>query len=486
MADERDMTPAPERPDAPRIGVDEWVASAEGRTERRSGVVGGAQRALDRVPDPARLAIVVALAAFLPFVLGSGDLFRFGLFTVLYALLALGLNVAVGFAGLLDLGYIAFYGFGAYTYAILASPKYDWHLDTAIAIPIVVILSAILGFLLGLPSRRLLGDYLAIVTLFFGQAFVTFVNSANPGGITGGANGLADIDPFEFFGWELGHSTEEYFWFSLGALVVVMAALWSLSRSRIGRSWRALREDPLAAELMGMPVNRLKLLAFTMGAAIAGLTGCIFAAVATGVAAGAFDVSLLIIVYAIVILGGAGSLTGVLIGAILVNVTFEILTPATPGTARILFFAVVVGALVWKFRPWYRLLALLGGVVVFGAVVHALAGALSDNATAGAVEAGGRAAGLIESWVVIPGDPGNWPKYAYVALVAMILIVVRLHGWSRIAALVPTLYLAVFVWENLLVLEPAVTRLILFGALLVALMNVRPQGLLGTARVEIV
>ena len=102
------------------------------------------------------------------------------------------------------------------------------------------------------------------------------------------------------------------------------------------------------------------------------------------------------------------------------------------------------------------------------------------------MEAGGRAASLIESWVVIPGDPGNWPKYAYVALVALILVVVRLHGWWRIVALVPTLYLAVFVWENLLVLEPAVTRLILFGALLVALMNVRPQGLLGTARVEIV
>ena len=215
--------------------MDEWVASAEERTERERGVVGAAHRALDRVPDPARLAVVVGLAALLPFVLGSGDLFRFGLFTVLYALLALGLNVAVGFAGLLDLGYIAFYGFGAYTYAILASPKYDWHLDTAIVIPIVVVLSALLGLLLGLPSRRLLGDYLAIVTLFFGQAFVTFVNSANPGGITGGANGLADIDPFEFFGWELGHSTREYFWFSLGALVVVAAALWSLSRSRIGR-----------------------------------------------------------------------------------------------------------------------------------------------------------------------------------------------------------------------------------------------------------
>jgi branched-chain amino acid transport system permease protein len=488
MNGERDIPAIPERPDArdvPRIGVDEWVATAEGLTERAPGWRGDLERVLGRVPGPARLAAFAAVASLAPFFLGSGDLFRYGLFTALYALLALGLNVTVGFAGLLDLGYIAFYGFGAYSYAILASPHYDWHVDSAIAIPVVVAMSAVLGLLLGLPSRRLLGDYLAIVTLFFGQAFVTFVNNANPRGLTGGANGIADIDPFEFFGWRL-ESTRDYYWFSLGAFVVVIGGLWSLSRSRIGRAWKSLREDPLAAELMGMPVNRLKLLAFVFGASIAGLTGCIFAAVATGVASGAFDVSLLILIYAIVILGGAGSLTGVVIGAIVINVSFEILTPATPGTARILFYAAIIAALLWKLRPWQKLAAVLAGVAVFGLVAHAIASAVSDTATEGAVEAGGRLGGVIDSWVVIPASSGKWPEYGYIALVVMILAVSRLAGWWRLAALVPTLYLVAFVWENLLVLQPAVTRLILFGALLITLMSLRPQGLLGTSRVEIV
>jgi branched-chain amino acid transport system permease protein len=485
---EGDIPDLPERPDArdrPRIGVDEWVATAEGRTQLRAGWRGRLQRAFKWVPPPAGMAAFVAIAATLPFILSSADLFRYGLFTVLYALLALGLNISVGYAGLLDLGYIAFYGFGAYTYAVLASSKYDIHLDSEVSIPIVVALSALLGLLLGLPSRRLLGDYLAIVTLFFGQAFVTFTNSANPWGVTGGANGIADIDPLSFFGWTL-NSIRDYYWFSLGAFVVVLAGLWSLSRSRIGRAWKSLREDPLAAELMGMPVNRLKLLAFVFGAAIAGLTGCIFAAVATGVASGAFDISLLILVYAIVILGGAGSLAGVVIGAIVINVSFELLTPATPEIARVLFYTGIAAAVLWRVRPWQKLAVLVAGTAAFGLLVHGVASAVSDTATDGAVEAGGRLAGLIDSWVVIPANPDKWPDYAYIALVVMVLVVTRVHGWWRIAALIPTLYLTAFVWENLLVLQPAVTRLILFGALLITLMTFRPQGLLGTSRVEIV
>jgi branched-chain amino acid transport system permease protein len=474
----------PERPDAsqrPRIGVDEWVAEVEGRRRR----AGRLRVALGRVPPPGRLVAFVALAAMFPFVANSGDLFRFGVFTLLYALLAQGLNVVVGFAGLLDLGYIAFYGFGAYSYALLSSDHRGLHWPAEAAIPTVLVASAVLGLLLGLPSRRLLGDYLAIVTLFFGQAFVVFTNNANPKGITGGANGIANIDPLEFFGFRLT-TTRDYYYFTLGALVVVVTALWSLSRSRIGRAWRALREDPLAAEQMGMPVNRLKLLAFAFGASIAGLSGAIFAALATGVAPGAFDVSLLITIYAIVILGGMGNLTGVLIGAIIINVSFEILTPATPGTARLLFYAAILAALGLALRQWTRLAVVIGATAAFGFAVHAVVDSARPSWTRGAVESGGFLTDAIEAWVVLPSSPGNAARYAYVGLVAAIVLVTRLRGWARLVALAPVLYLAAFVWENLLVHEPAVTRLVLFGALLVVLMQVRPQGLLGTARVEIV
>jgi ABC-type branched-subunit amino acid transport system permease subunit len=474
----------PERPDArqrPRIGVDEWVAQVEERRRR----TGRARAALERVPAPGRLAAFVALAAMFPFFVGSGDLFRFGVFTLLYALLAQGLNVVVGFAGLLDLGYIAFYGFGAYSYALMSSDHKGLHWPAEVSIPVVIVASAVLGLLLGLPSRRLLGDYLAIVTLFFGQAFVVFTNNANPKGLTGGANGIANIDPFEFFGFRLT-TTRDYYYFALGALVVVLAALWSLSRSRIGRAWRALREDPLAAEQMGMPVNRLKLLAFMFGASIAGLSGAIFAALATGVAPGAFDVSLLITIYAIVILGGMGNLTGVLIGAIVINVSFEILTPATPGTARLLFYAAILVGLGLALRHWTRLALVLGATAVLGFAVHEVVERARPSWTRGVAESGGFLGDAIEAWVVLPASPGNAAKYAYLALVAALILVTRLRGWPRLVALAPVLYLAAFVWENLLVQQPAVTRLVLFGALLVVLMQVRPQGLLGTARVEIV
>ena len=474
----------PERPDArdrPRIGRDEWVATHETRTARERALL----RLYNRVPPPARLALLALVTIPIPFLLNTGDLFTFGIFTVLYALLALGLNVTVGLAGLLDLGYIAFYGFGAYTYAILASPHYDWHLQGELAIPIVVLASGLLGLLLGLPSRRLLGDYLAIVTLFFGQAFVFFTNTANPRGLTGGANGIPDIDDLNFFGLHI-HSYRAYYWFALGVFLLVLAGLWSLLRSRIGRAWQALREDPLAAELMGMPVNRLKLLAFSFGAAIAGMTGCIYAALVGSVGAGAFDVPILITIYAIVILGGIGSLTGVVVGAVVINVSYEILRPETPGTARVLFYAAILAAVAWRVRPWPRVGVAVVGAVVFGFVVHAIAGAVSDTATSGSAIEAGSLASTIERWVVIPAHPGRWPEYAYVGLVLSILVLTRLHGWWRTLALAPTLYLAAFVWENILVDQPSVTRLILFGALLVALMIVRPQGLMGTSRVEIV
>jgi ABC-type branched-subunit amino acid transport system permease subunit len=485
-----DLPAAPDERDRPRVGVDEWVATVEERRERHKGLAGLAHRVLRFVPPPARLALFVVVAATLPLWMGRGDLFAYGIFTLLYVLLGLGLNVVVGYAGLLDLGHIAFFGFGAYLYALLSSEQYGIHWPATATVPLVVAATALLGLLLGIPSRRLLGDYLAIVTLFFGQAFVFFVNAANPTvagkGLTGGPNGIADIDPLRFFGYELA-SRRQQFYFLLLAVALVLTGLHFLSESRTGRAWRALREDPLAAEAMSIPVNRLKLLAFAFGAAIAGFTGCIFASVLTAVTAGNFGIPLLITIYAIVILGGVGSLTGVVIGAIVINMSFQFLAPENPqDNARLLFYALIILLLALTIRPLWKLAAVFGGVLALGLVMERLVEALAPSWTGGVVVEGGRLAGAVAHWVIIPTGHGRFANVAYILLVAAVLLLTRLHGNARIVALVPTVYLAAVVWETSFVEQPAVARWILFGALLVSLMTVRPQGLLGTPRVEIV
>ena len=481
---------APDERDRPRVGVDEWVASVEGRREQRAGIAGLARRIDDAVPPWARLAVFGALAATLPLWMDRGDLFAYGIFTLIYVLLGLGLNVVVGYAGLLDLGYVAFFGFGAYFYALLSSEQYGIHWPSAASFPIVVASAALLGLVLGIPSRRLLGDYLAIVTLFFGQAFVVFVNAANPTvhgkGLTGGPNGIADIDANDLFGYDLTTRRQQY-WFMLGVVLLVLTGLHFLSESRTGRAWRALREDPLAAEAMSMPVNRLKLMAFAFGAAIAGLAGCIFAAVLTAVTSGNFGLPILITIYAVVILGGIGSLTGVVIGAIVINVSFQFLAPENPqNNARILFYGVVLLLLVLGIRPWWRLGVVLGGAIALGFAAHAVAGAIDSSWTGGTVIEGGRLADVISGFVIVPAGHERFGDAAYIALVVAVLALTRLRGWWRTALLVPTVYLSAVVWETAFVEQPAVARWILFGALLVFLMTVRPQGLLGTPRVEIV
>jgi ABC-type branched-subunit amino acid transport system permease subunit len=488
-----DIPEVPARPDEgdrPRVGVDEWVANVEDRREERAGIAGLARRIDDFVPPWARLAAFGAVAASLPLWMDRGDLFAYGIFTLIYVLLGLGLNVVVGYAGLLDLGYVAFFGFGAYFYALLSSEQYGIHWPSAISFPVVVVSTAVLGLVLGIPSRRLLGDYLAIVTLFFGQAFVVFVNAANPTvhgkGLTGGPNGIADIDANDLFGYELTTRRQQY-WFILGVVLLVLIGLHFLSESRTGRAWRALREDPLAAEAMSMPVNRLKLMAFAFGAGIAGLTGCMFAAVLTAVTSGNFALPILITIYAAVILGGIGSLTGVVIGAIVINVSFQFLAPENPqDNARILFYAVIVLLLVLGLRPWWLLAAVLGGTLAFGVVAHTIAEAISPSWTAGAVVEGGRFGDVIADWVIIPAGHEHFANAAYIALIVAILALTRVRGWWRTGLLVPTIYLSTIVWETSFVEQPAVARWILFGALLVFLMTVRPQGLLGTPRVEIV
>ncbi len=484
----------PDSRDRPRVGVDEWVASAEERMERRRGLAGAAERGWKRLPVWFRFAVLVAPIALLPLITTNLYVIRVGTNTLIYMLLALGLNVVVGFAGLLDLGYVAFFGFGAYVYAILSSGHFHWHLATWKSIPIVVVLSALLGVVLGLPSRRLFGDYLAIVTLFFLQIFFVVANRGNElsfigfGGkhdLTGGPNGIANIDSYRVFGHRLDAlAVTPYFYASLIAFVVVAIALYLLTESRMGRAWRALREDPLAAELLGTPVNRLKLLAFSIGAAIAGLTGTLFAGLNTAVFATSFDITLLITIYAMVILGGAGSLSGVAIGAVVVNVSLEVLR--TPDHARWIFYLAILTGLAFALRPWWKLAGVLGGTAVFGLVAHAIAVSVWSKQTHGQLQEAGRLGGILRHWVVLPTNPDKIGNWAFVLLIASVIVLTTLKGIWRLVFLVPTLYLTAFVWENRLVVEPSVTRLLLIGAILIVLMNARPQGLLGTSRVEIV
>jgi len=489
-----DIPPVPARPDEgqPKVGVDSWVATYEGRRERGGGLLGRLHHEFMRTPRPAFYLAFGVLAALVPLFTSNGYVIRVGFDTLLYMLLALGLNIVVGYAGLLDLGYVAFYGFGAYAYAMLASPKFGLHWDTLLVIPVVMIATAILGLLVSLPSRRLVGDYLAIVTLFFGQFFVTVVQNGNrisflgltrSFDITGGPNGIPDVDGWNLGGLKIG-SLNGYYYAALVVFLLVLGAVYLVDTSRTGRAWKSLREDPLAAELMGMPVNRLKLIAFAFGAAIAGLAGALFAGLNTAVFAADFDVPTLIIIYAMLILGGAGSLGGVILGALVVNVSLELLR--TPDHATLVFYALLIVALALKLRPWAWLAGVLGGTLVLGFVVHAISASAWPRGVHGDATVGGNLGRALDHWMLHPSNPQLIGNLAFIALVFVVLGLTLMHGWQQKLALVPTLYLTSFVWDNRLVVEPSVTRLILIGVILIVLMNARPQGLLGSARVEII
>jgi branched-chain amino acid transport system permease protein len=476
----------------PRVGVDDWVASHEERREVRTGVLGRIQTELERLPRPAFYLGFGIAAAFLPLITSNGYIVRVGFDTLLYMLLALGLNITVGYAGLLDLGYVAFYGFGAFGYAMLASPHFGLHWDTLLVIPVVVVATAILGLLVALPSRRLVGDYLAIVTLFFLQFFITIYQNGNHISVlgftrgydvTGGPNGIPNVDNFDLGGLKISSLTG-YFYAALGVFMLALFVVYLVDQSRTGRAWKSLREDPLAAELMGIPVNRLKLVAFAFGAAIAGLTGTLFAGLNTAVFSADFDVPTLIIVYAMLILGGAGSLGGVILGALVVNVSLEVLR--TPGHATWIFYVVLLATLLARVRPWRWLAVVIGGTVGLGYAVHAIVSSIWSDSVGGQTSVGGTLGSFLQGWVLHPTNPKTVGNVTFVILVLAILGLTLLHGWQRLLAMIPTLCLAAFVWENRLVVEPSITRLILLGVILIVLMNARPQGLLGTTRVEIV
>jgi len=296
------------------------------------------------------IAVAIALLAVPLFAqqLGNGPVRIIDL-ALLYVLLALGLNIVVGYAGLLDLGYVAFYAVGAYMFALLASPHLSdnfeafqaafpqgLHSPLWIVIPLAAGLAGLFGVLLGAPTLKLRGDYLAIVTLGFGEIIRVFLNNLEyPLNITNGPRGIGQIDSFHFFGVNLGKSLQIgeftlpsvtlYYYLFLALVVASVVICYRLEQSRIGRAWMAIREDEVAAKAMGINTRNLKLLAFGMGATFGGVAGAMFASFQGFVSPESFSLQESIMIVAMVVLGGIGHIPGVILGALMLAALPEVL-----------------------------------------------------------------------------------------------------------------------------------------------------------------
>ena len=255
---------------------------------------------------------------------------------LLFVMLALGLNIVVGFAGLLDLGYIAFFAVGAYSYALLASPQFAVHWPFMVLLPLGAAIAAVFGILLGAPTLRLRGDYLAIVTLGFGEIIRVFLNNLNrPVNITNGPQGITLIDPLQIGGFSLAQShtfagltfspVHNYYFVFLVCAALSIALSLRLQNSRIGRAWVAIRDDELAASAMGINTSNVKLLAFAMGATFGGVAGGLFASYQGFISPESFQLIDSIMVLCMVVLGGMGNVAGVALGAVLLTALPEAL-----------------------------------------------------------------------------------------------------------------------------------------------------------------
>lgn len=287
-----------------------------------------------RHPKAAR-GIILALMILAPLAAGSisNTWIRILDTALLYVMLALGLNLVVGFAGLLDLGYIAFYAVGAYTWGFLASPHIGVHLPFWIVLPAGAGLAAIAGILLGFPVLRLRGDYLAIVTLGFGEIVRIFMGNLN---VTNGPQGINMLDSLNIFGWDVSRNIQisddtrinslvlfyyVFLMFVVGSVIIMRR----LQISRIGRGWAAIRDDELAAKAIGINTRNMKLLAFAMGATFGGVSGGLFGSFQGFVSPESFTLLESIAVLTMVVFGGMGNLGGVIVGAVALTLLPEVL-----------------------------------------------------------------------------------------------------------------------------------------------------------------
>jgi len=306
---------------------------------------------------------------------------------LLYVMLALGLNVVVGFAGLLDLGYVAFFAIGAYLAGLLASPQFaavveslqmeypaagEWllhavgptiaangiHLSVWLIVPLAALVAGVAGALLGAPTLKLRGDYLAIVTLGFGEIIRIFMNNLNgPVNITNGPQGINLIDPIRIGGVSLAGeagmmklggfampSVNAYYFLFLLLSVAMVFFSTRLQHSRLGRAWIAIREDEIAAKAMGINVRNVKLLAFAMGASFGGVAGAMFGAFQGFISPESFTLTDSIAILAMVVLGGIGHIPGVVLGAVLLAALPELLRHTVEPVQMTLFGKVWIEA----------------------------------------------------------------------------------------------------------------------------------------------
>jgi branched-chain amino acid transport system permease protein len=291
--------------------------------------------------------VVAALMLILPLVLqstGSNSWVRIVDVALLYVLLALGLNIVVGYAGLLDLGFIAFFAVGAYLYGLFASPHltdtFAWlaatfptglHMNFWLVMVLAGIVAGVTGLILGFPVLKLRGDYLAIVTLGFGEIVRIFMlNLDRPINLTNGPKGLTNVDAVSVFGHRMSQRLEinigdfsytfesvtMYYYLILFFVVVAIVIAYRLQDSRIGRAWMAIREDEIAAKAMGLNTRNLKLAAFGMSATFGGIAGVLFASFMRGVYPESFILMESVMIVAMVVLGGLGHIPGVILGAL--------------------------------------------------------------------------------------------------------------------------------------------------------------------------
>ncbi len=316
------------------------------------------------------LLVCAVLLAVLPFVakeLGGTTWVRIIDMTLLYVMLALGLNIVVGFAGLLDLGYIAFYAVGAYGAALLSSSQLSdnfvffqqlfpdgLHMPFWVIVPLGAFLAAVAGIMLGTPILKLRGDYLALVTLGFGEIIRIFMNNwgKDSFNLTNGPRGINRIDPVTLFGYpldrplDLGFTvlTKEFLYYYLFLLLAVLTVFvcYRLQNSRLGRAWMALREDDIAAKAMGINVRNIKLLAFSLGATFGGVAGAMFAAFQGFISPESFSFMESIVILTMVVLGGMGHIPGVILGAVLLSLLPEFLRFTVEPVQQMLFGRLLV------------------------------------------------------------------------------------------------------------------------------------------------
>jgi branched-chain amino acid transport system permease protein len=319
------------------VGGDRLGTLLSGLKAKREALAAG-------IPHWAKMALpLMALAAAAMAPLGMDTyMLDVGATAGIYVCLALGLNIVVGMAGLLVLGYAAFYAVGAYAYALL---NVHFHLSFWVCLPIGGGLAALFGLLLGLPTLRLRGDYLAIVTLGFGEIVRITLN--NWDSVTRGPNGILNIDPPSIGSFTFSHPLH-YYYLHLAMASLTAFILYRLSGSRLGRAWVAMREDETAAEAMGVPTLRMKLLAFSLAAFFGGVAGVLFAGKQLFVSPESFNFMESVMVLCMVVLGGMGSVPGVIAGALLLAVLPE----ALRGVAeyRLIVFGAAMVALM-RYRP---------------------------------------------------------------------------------------------------------------------------------------